>query len=115
MIINHYGITVDSEKPIVGVINNSAISQLIYGECDCYNSDTGTLLIGGWKQDEQGKYFPNETSEYSLIVGETYTQVVWSKQTKRCTLCSPCYPGQGDLDTPGDFLSYDLPPEAYEV
>ena len=90
MIINHYGITVDSEKPIVGVINNSAISQLISGEL-------------------------YETSEYSLIVGETYTQVVWSKQTKRCTLCSPCYPGQGDLDTPGDFLSYDLPPEAYEV
>ena len=138
MIINHYGITVDSEKPIVGVINNSAISQFIadtelngidldweehcqecheyleHDECNCEIS-RNTVLIGDWIKDKDGKYTHKPEGEYAAIVNEIYTQVVFSKYTKRCALCSPCFPGQGDIDTPGDFLSYDLPPEAYEV
>ena len=78
-----------------------------------YEDQNDTYLIGTWKKDNQGLYEPDETGEYSAICGEIYTQVVWSRHTKRCALCSPCYPGQGDLDSPGDFLCYDLPPDLY--
>ena len=62
--------------------------------------------------DHIGKGFkPEPKAEYSAIVGEIYTQVVRSKWVIRCALCSPCYPGQGDPDTPGEFLAYTLPPD----
>ena len=82
------------------------------GEHDnCGPRETGTVLIGGWKKDSDGKLEANRESEYSAIVGETETQVVWSRHTTRASLCSPCFPGQADLNTPGDVLAYCLPPE----
>jgi hypothetical protein len=84
----------------------------------CGPEERGTTLIGSWKKDEQGLYVPDPQAvgaEYAAIVGETNIQVVWSKYTKRCAGCSPCYPGQGDLNTPpgqyGNLLCYTLPPD----
>ena len=140
-IVNHYGVIVDSNKPITGVVSNNSVSQFINEEINYNGIDLGFLehklycnsndeyheecyenygessdwLIGDWKINKDGKYEPDESGEYAAIVRETVTQVVWSKHTRRCALCSPCYPGQGDLDTPGEFLTYDLPSEAYEI
>jgi hypothetical protein len=135
MLRNHYGIFVNSSEPTTGVIHNHTAEWLteeaMHNSIDldfeahlaeCPNEDhdlcwetTGaeTLLVGAWKKDNDGLYEPNKEGEYSAIMGEIYTQVVHSKHTKRCALCSPCYPGQGDLDTPGQFLTYDLPPDMY--
>ena len=131
---NHWGIFVDSEIPTTGVAQNNHVEWLhdeIYDGIDldfeehckeCPNEDhdlcwesngSETVLIGSWKKDDQGLYEPDKDGEYSAICGEIYTQVVWSKHTKRCALCSPCYPGQGDLDSSGEFLCYDLPPDLY--
>jgi hypothetical protein len=134
---NHYGIFVDSETPTTGVAQNNHVEWL-HEEIDgaicleweahiaeCPNDDhddcwefvgSETYLLGSWVLGDDGKYAPDpdaEGAEYAAICGEIYTQIVWSKHTKRCALCSPCYPGQGDLDTPGEFLSYDLPPDVY--
>jgi hypothetical protein len=130
---NHWGKWVNSEEAVTGVIQNNHVEWLndeIRGndtidldyeeyirdipeeieEID-WDSSESTLLIGSWKKDEKGLYEPDKEGEYSAIVSEIYTQVVWSKYTKRCNLCSPCYPGQGDLDTPGEWLAYTLPPD----
>jgi hypothetical protein len=75
----------------------------------------GEVLIGSWEKDrKEGLYRPDRKGEFAAIVGVTYTQVVWSRATKKVNLCSPCYPGQGDLDTVGEFLAYDLPEDAKE-
>jgi hypothetical protein len=78
----------------------------------CGPEEQGTVLIGSWIKVD-GKYEPDKSGEYAAIVNETTTQVVWSRHTKRCALCSPCYPGQADLDTLpgkyGDILAYCLP------
>lgn len=152
----HYGILVDSEKPITGVATNNRIEFLDEelmegvdlafkrhceecsgrcsgckcshegGECSCEEcagyeptgehdlcapEERGTTLIGGWKETVDGQYEPDTDSEYSAIVGDFYTQVLWSRHTKRVSLCSPCYPGQGDLESDGDQLAFDLPPD----
>ena len=80
-----------------------------------WESQGDTILIGDWEKDKDGLWDATKDGEkgFSAIVGEIYTQVVWSKWTKRVALCSPCYPGQGDLDTPGDWLAFDLPPDMY--
>jgi len=59
-------------------------------------------------------YKLDEGAEYSAIVGEIYTQVIKSKWLIRCQLCSPCYPGQGNADSVGEFLAYSLPPDMFE-
>lgn len=73
-----------------------------------------TLLIGSWIKNEDGLYEPDTSNEYAAIVRECVTQVVYSKWARYCRMCSPCYPFQGDLDTPGsDYFAYDLPPDLY--
>jgi hypothetical protein len=124
---NHWGKWVNSEEPVTGVIQNNNVEWLndetmnginisfeewydnlseeekeLGDENSTYEENSDTYLIGDWIKDEQGKYEPDKTGEYAAITSETNTQVVWSKFTKRCALCSPCYPGQGDLDTPGE-------------
>jgi hypothetical protein len=134
---NHYGKLVDSELPIVGVINTNSINwefidneicltcnkiieniqndntltddekeeELEYIECD---SDH-TKLIGDWVLTN-GKYEPDLAGEFAAIVDETYVQVVFSSNDfKHCKLCSPCFPGQGDLNSIGDYITYALP------
>ena len=70
-----------------------------------------THLIGDWRKLPKGAYeeVKDGPKGFSAIVGETYTQVVWSKTTTRAALCSPCFPGQADIGTPGEYLAYTLP------
>ena len=88
---------------------------------DCTPDDT--LLIGfkqvldssqAWYEVGEILYGIDHEADYSAIVGSMYTQVVHSTHAQRCHKCSPCYPGQGDLDTPGDYyLAYTLPPDVW--
>lgn len=137
MITNHYGITVNSDKPITGVLSANAIAwefvddeicltceeviadiesdeslseddkqnELDFIECD----PSHDKIIGDWIKDENGQYAPDKTGEYAAIVRESTIQVVWSKTLTRGALCSPCYPGQADIPSDGDYLAYTLP------
>ena len=132
----HYGILVDSESPVTGVIHNHSAEWLIEeiynpnsidlvweehqldceeyqetGYCGCGTSQGG-MLIGAWRLTPDG-YEPDESGEYSAIVREVYTQIVHSRYVTRAALCSPCYPGQADLDTSGAYLAYTLPPDMF--
>lgn len=127
----HYGIHVSSEVPITGVLNTTAPEWWLekidqHGididfeehlkECskefhdDCYYNDCPSYIIG-YKKDEKGEFVPDLTAEFSAIVNgnENTTQVTHSKWVSRAALCSPCYPGQGDLVSSGDYLAYTLP------
>lgn len=77
--------------------------------------DGPSTYLLGWVRDGAGEYAPDETQEYSAIVSydSMTAQIVRSKWVTRGALCSPCYPGQVDLDTSGDFLGYDFPIELY--
>ena len=139
MIINHYGHTVNSEIPVTGVLSINSLNweyidneicltcleiisniesdeslsdeqkqnELDYIECD----PSHDKIIGDWKQDEHNKYYPDESKEYAAILREFTLQVVYSKHLATGALCSPCYPGQVDLDSTGDYLAYTLPEE----
>jgi hypothetical protein len=131
--VNHWGKWVTSDQPVTGVtgINHCPewlfddISQgidLTCRECDmrsnCQEEDCcdvcergGPVLIGTWREDAQGLFEPDPEGEYAAIAREEVVQVVYSRATRRGALCSPCYPGQVDLDTPGDFLGFCLPEE----
>lgn len=130
----HYGIGVDPDVPVTGVVSNNT-PEFLNDEIDSgidpeyellsekeaedlQEYSPNYVLIGSWKKDEDGKYTQDEEGEYAAIVDldQFYTtQVVWSKYTKRVKLCSPCFPGQGDLDSPDPkgCLAYDLPPDVY--
>lgn len=74
-------------------------------------------LIGNWKKF-MGKYVPDESGEYAAIVTDSTfncIQVIWSKNTRKVkSMCSPCFPGQADLDSgDGNILAYDLPEDMY--
>lgn len=131
----HYGISISSEVPITGVVDTTAPEWLLgeidqHGididfeehlkECskeyhdDCYYNDCPSYIIG-YKKDEKGDFVPDTASEFSAIVNgnENTTQVTRSRWASRVALCSPCYPGQGDLDTSGEYLAYSLPPDIW--
>ena len=130
---NHYGITVNSDIPVTGVFSMHNLEWICddmdkgideeyeahVRECpneehdDCFgDSDgSGTTLIGFVYNEETKLYDEDPTAEYSAIVSDTYVQVTKSSYGIRCELCSPCYPGQGDGDTEGDYLAYSIPPE----
>lgn len=140
MIVNHWGKWVDSEQPVTGVLSNHNIEWLFDEVCyegsidlgyedyiaayegdidsedyqkylDAWESDpSNTILIGQWIK-EGDQYVPDPKGEFSAIVREDVTQVVLSTWVMRGALCSPCYPGQVDLDSDGDFVAYILPPE----
>lgn len=143
MITNHYGHTVNSEIPVTGVLSSNSIAwewvnddtcltcEDIYkdiqedesideddkeSECDSVGCDSAhTKIMGDWIKDSNGKYIPDETGEFSAIINESTVQVVWSKFTTTGNLCSPCYPGQVDLDSKGDYLAYTLPDYLLDV
>ena len=139
-VTNHWGVWVDPDKAITGVISNNLIVQFIsdemyngvnltyeeYLKSEDYDPDNeeddymysfgdDTYLIGDWIKDSDGLWDYDPNGEYAAIVRESTTQVVFSKYTKRAGLCSPCYPGQADNESEGKFLAYDLPKEAYEI
>lgn len=130
-LVNHYGKWVISEEPVTGVLGFNHAPEWVYDEinngielkclgcklkytkhgCD-YCEGQGDVLIGAWKRVRENHrlvYAADKTGDYAAIVRESVIQVVYSKTTKRGALCSPCFPGQVDLDTPGDFLGYCLP------
>lgn len=138
MIINHYGVEVNTEVPVPGVIQSNIPGWLYedasqgidllweehIAECNkeyhdlCGPQENGTILIGYMieKKSQEGVYFwgKDPEAEYSAIVNcDGYTIVTQSKWVSRCAGCSPCYPGSGDLTTKGDFLTYALPPDLY--
>ena len=134
--VNHYGVYVSPDEATTGVFNCNGLEWLnddcfssnaidlawedhkLYcdkykenGECDCeYESDR--FLIG-FKLGKDNLFALDRVQEYSAIVNfdRNTIQVVHSKWGVRCKLCSPCYPGQGDGDTPGEFLAYSVPPD----
>lgn len=129
----HYGIKVSSESPITGVVDTTAPEYLLeeidlHGidldfeehcrECtkefhdDCYDAGSPTNYLLGYKKDIKGDLVPDLDAEFSAIVNgnENTTQITRSKWVSRVMLCSPCYPGQGDLGNSGDYLAYTLPP-----
>lgn len=82
--------------------------------CSCLDGVDGhTYIIGFELNDKTGKYEIDKSAEFSAIMGEVYTQVVHSQYILDCAMCSPCYSNQGDLDTPGDFPTYAIPPEYF--
>jgi len=134
---NHYGKWVDLEKPTTGVVSNNTIVQAISDEMynginlsyeeylqengedsaeDYEDLPSDDWLIGDWLKDENGQYYPDPNGEYSAIVRECETQVVLSKYVRKVkAFCSPCFPGQADLDSgEGGYLAYDVPPEFYD-
>lgn len=137
MITNHYGYTVDSDIPITGVVlthnpeflHEDVVAGIDHDfemhllECNnedhdmCYDNDDPTYLVGfqvdGNSTSNETRYEPDDKEEYSAICTAMYTQVVRSKWVTRVALCSPCFPGQGDLDSEGDYLTYTLPPEVW--
>lgn len=134
---NHWGVWVDSETPTTGVLSSNSIAwefvddeicltceqnvkgiesnedldddekqnEIEFLECDSSHDK----IIGDWKKDDGGLYTQDETGEFAAIVRETVIQVVWSKFVTTGNLCSPCYPGQVDLDSEGEFKAYTLP------
>lgn len=137
---NHYGVWVDEKTPITGVISSHNVEWIhneVYdsidllleshiAECnDCLNDldcdileyweldGDNTILIGKWFKNNDGLYEPDSEGEYSALWSGNIIQVVHSKFVSRNTLCSPCYPGQADIPSNGDYLSFDLPPDLY--
>jgi len=123
------GILVDMEKPTTGVSSSNELPNWFYEfetidlgyeeaveavegeEIEDYDS-TGPWLVGDWRKSEDGKYEPFDGKEgFSAIQRESVVQFVLSRTTKRGAPCSPCYPGQVDLDTDGEFLGYTLTEE----
>jgi hypothetical protein len=139
MITNHWGKWVDNEEPVTGVISNNNIAwEWIEDECltcqetwkeiddnpdldpdekqfeldSCECDSSHTKIFGDWILDTKtDQYEPDTNGEFAAIEREDVTQIVWSKYTKRGALCSPCYPGQVDLDSDGQYLGYILPDE----
>lgn len=140
MITNHYGKWVDSDIPVTGVINSNNVewnfitddicltceeiyesvenddtldfdekqNELDFIECD----SSHTKIFGDWILDTKNhKYDIDKKGEFAAIENESTVQIVYSKYTKHGALCSPCYPGQVDLDSKGQYLGYTLPKE----
>lgn len=84
---------------------------------DYYESCESDVLMGDWKKNRYGEYYPDVNGEYSALYrgsGNTY-QVVFSRFYRaNLRFCSPCYPDQYDIDsTYGSGYSFDLPPDVY--
>jgi hypothetical protein len=139
---NHYGKWVSNDKPITGVIGINELGQVFFDELysnginltyeeyirdnpenltreeldnlDFWDSSSDTFLIGDWIKDKNDQYDYDPKGEYAAIVNEDTVQVIYSKYIREnVALCSPCYPGQADSASKGDFMMYDLPPEFY--
>jgi len=64
-----------------------------------------------WYDKRKMGYAIDKDAEFSAIIRESESQVIKSKWFIRGALCSPCYPGQVDANTPGTFLAYSFPPD----
>lgn len=83
--------------------------QKIFDFMECDGSHQ--KIIGDWKLVD-GIYEANkEKGEFFGILHEFTIQVLWSKFVKRGAICSPCFAGQVDADSIGEFSYYALPEE----
>lgn len=75
--------------------------------------ESEVVLIGDWVEKSVGVYAPDKTGDFSAIYDRNtnYVQVVWSTHYVECGMCSPCFPGQGDVDSLGRERAYIVPPE----
>lgn len=92
------------------------IGTVLIGFAEIDNEDEAWFGIGGDACNEHMVvYAPDPKAEYLAVVGEIYTQVIRSKYVQNCKLCSPCYPGQGNIeqDGKGDYIAYTLPPDVW--
>jgi hypothetical protein len=85
---------------------------------ECVDFDEPEYLIGDWQKDDKGLYdvVPRcDDAGYAAILGwlggAPIVHVVWSETTKGvASMCSPCCPGQADLNSGlGNILAYALP------
>ena len=56
-----------------------------------------------------GKWVALEATFIACLNDHGYLQVVLSPVTGRHNPCSPCYPGQGNLEEEGNLICYELP------
>lgn len=85
-------------------------SYMLLGDWKRVNENEGDLAYPEYDVDKEG------THGWAAILRRTdgmILQVVWSKWVMECAWCSPCYPGQGDLDTYGSVIAYSLPEDEY--
>lgn len=84
------------------------------GECDCMDyaeTDITYYADAEWQKGEDGLWdAPGATMKFASN-DRGYVQVLLSPHTERHGKCSPCYPGQADLDAEGDLLCYAVPPD----
>ena len=89
---------------------------------DLLEIDEATYLIGDWTLSDDGKYDVDSGINgkgYAAIVqtlgGAYNVHVVWAETTTNVrSMCSPCCPGQADLDSgPGNIEAYTLPSEFF--
>jgi len=122
-------------KPMTGVISIHSVDDFLideifdygidldyeafieeYGEdkAEEYEMQEPEILLG-FKKNDEGLYDVDKEAEYSLIYNGYFCtiQVVHSKWIKtNCSICSPCFPNQADLDTDhGSLVAYSLNPE----
>lgn len=67
-----------------------------------------------WNEETKEGLMINPNAEWVARYNPEYNtiQIIKSNWATHCHKCSPCYPGQGDLDTPGDLCcAYAPPPE----
>src|SRR4030067_2742445 len=136
--VNHWGKWISSDVPITGVLSTNDIAwefvndeicltcEEIINEIDNDDSiddkdreyefvecdGSHTRLLGDWIKGDDGLYGIDNKGEFAAIERETTVQVVYSKFITHGKLCSPCYPGQLDVDIEdptGDFVGYTLP------
>lgn len=111
--INHnYDVYMNNNCTLVGICEDSPEWYKIseeYVEC-------GDTWLYGYIKKPNGDYVEDTTKEFSCIINnnENTIQVTQSEFFGECYHCSPCYPNQGDLDTPGYLLAYHLPPELHD-
>lgn len=85
---------------------------------DTWEFEEPTFIFGDWKKADDGLYhhYPmcNDCG-YSAVLGwlggTPIVHVLWSETIRGVgSMCSPCCPGQADLDSgDGDILAYALP------
>ncbi|RKY82664.1 hypothetical protein DRQ07_00645 [candidate division KSB1 bacterium] len=128
-----------SIKPVTGVISIHSVNDFLideifnngidldyeafikeYGEdkAEEYEMQEPEILLG-FKKNNENLYDIDKEAEYSLIYDGHFCaiQVVHSKWVKtNCSMCSPCFPNQADLDTDhGNLIAYSLSPEDIEL
>lgn len=123
--------------PVVGVVNASALNEIIYDDIDYRGIDPDwlnltpaerrnndmweqqTSLIGFKDRRVKGQHVVDEKTPFSAIVSMNdgiVIQVIRSMYVINAAWCSPCYPNQGDIDTPDNdngVLCWCLPPNYF--